>query len=98
MHNAFSYEVDVVLLIATLNIFIWQPDDGPAIPKFGEWDDSDPRSGESYTEVFNKVRADKHAAGGKSPIITTENAYYYGQRSENPKVCSFLSLCRSILH
>ncbi|KAL8201722.1 hypothetical protein R6Q57_010869 [Mikania cordata] len=65
-------------------------DDGPAIPKFGGWDDNDPTSGEGYTEVFNKVRQDKHAGGGRSPIITTDNANFYGQRNEKSKgFCCF---------
>ena len=65
----------------------WQPDDGPVIPKFGDWDDNDPTAGERYTQVFNKVREDKHAGGGgKSPMVTTENADFYGQRNESSKV------------
>lgn len=64
------------------------PDDGPVIPKFGDWDDNDPTSGERYTQVFNKVREDKHAGGGgKSPMVTTENADFYGQRNESSKGC-----------
>ncbi|KAK1411174.1 hypothetical protein QVD17_37720 [Tagetes erecta] len=62
-------------------------DDGPAIPKFGDWDDNDPTSGEGYTEVFNKARHDKHAAGGKSPMISTDSGNYYGQRNEKSKGC-----------
>lgn len=62
-------------------------DESPAIPKFGDWDDNDPRSGERYTQVFNKAREDKQAAGGKSPIITIENADFYGHRDENVKGC-----------
>nr|GEX31425.1 RPM1-interacting protein 4-like isoform X2 [Tanacetum cinerariifolium] len=63
------------------------PDDGPVIPKFGDWDDNDPTSGERYTQVFNKVREDKHGGGGKSPMVTTENADFYGQRNESSKGC-----------
>ncbi|KAK9062554.1 hypothetical protein SSX86_019741 [Deinandra increscens subsp. villosa] len=62
-------------------------DDGPAIPKFGDWDDNNPASAEQYTEVFNKARQDKHGGGGKSPIITSENANYFGQRNEKSKGC-----------
>ncbi|KAI3798146.1 hypothetical protein L1987_33415 [Smallanthus sonchifolius] len=60
-------------------------DDGPAIPKFGAWDDNDPTSGEGYTELFNKARHDKNSAGGRSPMITTENANFYGQRNKKSK-------------
>ncbi|XP_076943338.1 RPM1-interacting protein 4-like [Bidens hawaiensis] len=57
-------------------------DDRPAIPKFGDWDDSDPTSGEGYTELFNKAR---HGGGGKSPMITSEDNKFYGQRNKKSK-------------
>lgn len=33
---------------------MWQP-----IPKFGDWDESDPKAGEDYTYKFNKVKDEK---------------------------------------
>ncbi|XP_022723995.1 RPM1-interacting protein 4-like isoform X2 [Durio zibethinus] len=30
-----------------------------SIPKFGEWDETDPTSGEGYTAIFNKVKEEK---------------------------------------
>ncbi|XP_076883554.1 uncharacterized protein LOC143532368 [Bidens hawaiensis] len=58
-------------------------DDGPAIPKFGDWDDSDPTSGEGYTELFNKAR--HGGGGGKSPMITSEDNKFYGQHNKKSK-------------
>ncbi|CAI9271349.1 unnamed protein product [Lactuca saligna] len=64
-------------------------DDGPAIPKFGGWDEKDPASAEAYTHIFNKAREDRHNGGGKSPMVSTDNVDFYGQnqRSENSKGC-----------
>lgn len=33
------------------------------------------------------MREDKQSGGGKSPMITTENTEFYGQRHESSKVC-----------
>ncbi|XVF52121.1 hypothetical protein PTKIN_Ptkin04bG0239400 [Pterospermum kingtungense] len=32
-----------------------------SVPKFGEWDEADPKSGEGYTAIFNKVKEEKQA-------------------------------------
>ncbi|KAK8517264.1 hypothetical protein V6N12_032460 [Hibiscus sabdariffa] len=32
-----------------------------SVPKFGEWDETDPTSGEGFTVIFNKVKEEKHA-------------------------------------
>lgn len=73
----------------------WQDDDGPAIPKFGGWDEKDPASAEAYTHIFNKAREDRHNGGGKSPMVSTDNVDFYGQnqRSENSKVCYVDCFC-----
>lgn len=69
-------------------MMIWQPDDGTAVPVFGDWDDSDPASAEGYSHIFNKVREEKHGGGGggKSPRLNTDDSSYYGQRPEAKKV------------
>ncbi|XP_024977913.1 RPM1-interacting protein 4-like isoform X1 [Cynara cardunculus var. scolymus] len=72
-------------------------DDGPAIPKFGDWDDNDPTAGEGYTQLFNKAREDRHNGGAKSPMITIENANFYGQNrhgNDNTKGCGCFSWSR----
>ncbi|XP_054778995.1 RPM1-interacting protein 4-like isoform X2 [Prosopis cineraria] len=40
---------------------------GTAIPKFGEWDEEDPKSGESFTVIFSKLKQEKHAEPGHLP-------------------------------
>lgn len=57
-----------------------QPDRGPAVPKFGEWDETDPASAEGYTQVFNRVREEKHSETGKVPIMPTETSYSNAQK------------------
>ncbi|KAL8106167.1 hypothetical protein AgCh_029830 [Apium graveolens] len=51
------------------------PDYGPVVPKFGDWDESDPSAGEGYTHIFNKVREEKLSETGKVPIVPTETSY-----------------------
>lgn len=66
------------------------PDDSPAVPKFGDWDESDPASGEGYTQVFDRVREEKQSGTGKVPIMPTESSYSNGQKqygNDSPKGC-----------
>lgn len=44
-------------------------DKGAILPKFGEWDVSDPASGEGYTVIFDKAR-DEKKTGGAARIPT----------------------------
>ncbi|XP_062213018.1 RPM1-interacting protein 4-like isoform X2 [Phragmites australis] len=46
------------------------PDRGSAVPKFGEWDEKDPSTGEGFTGIFDKVRAEKQSGSGNAPVIT----------------------------
>ncbi|KAL7105820.1 hypothetical protein ACP275_07G069700 [Erythranthe tilingii] len=67
------------------------PDRSPAVPKFGDWDETDPASAEGYTQVFNRVREEKHSETGKVPIMPTETSYSNSQkqcRNDNSKGCS----------
>ncbi|EYU27755.1 hypothetical protein MIMGU_mgv1a017691mg, partial [Erythranthe guttata] len=38
-----------------------------SVPKFGEWDEKDPRSAEGFTVIFNKVKEEKQIAASKFP-------------------------------
>ncbi|CAN4114684.1 unnamed protein product [Withania somnifera] len=40
-----------------------------SVPKFGAWDEKDPKSGEGFTVIFNKVKEEKHIAAAKFPIV-----------------------------
>ncbi|XP_039166698.1 RPM1-interacting protein 4 [Eucalyptus grandis] len=44
----------------------------PSIPKFGAWDETDPRSGEGFTVIFSKVKEEKHNASSKIPVLPPE--------------------------
>ncbi|XAR62549.1 hypothetical protein NMG60_11017346 [Bertholletia excelsa] len=55
------------------------PDHSPAVPKFGDWDETDPASAESYTQIFNKVREEKQSGAGKVPDMATQTPSYNGQ-------------------
>ncbi|KAJ6801454.1 RPM1-interacting protein 4-like [Iris pallida] len=35
------------------------PGRGPEVPKFGEWDESDPASADDFSHIFNKVREER---------------------------------------
>ncbi|CAN4126925.1 unnamed protein product [Withania somnifera] len=40
-----------------------------SVPKFGAWDEKDPKSGEGFTAIFNKVKEEKQIAAAKFPIV-----------------------------
>eukprot|EP00268_Persea_americana_P038479 TRINITY_DN3805_c1_g1_i1.p1 TRINITY_DN3805_c1_g1~~TRINITY_DN3805_c1_g1_i1.p1 ORF type:complete len:279 (+),score=59.14 TRINITY_DN3805_c1_g1_i1:319-1155(+) len=40
-----------------------------SVPKFGAWDETDPRSGEGFTAIFNKVKEEKQIAAAKFPQV-----------------------------
>ncbi|XP_006830528.2 RPM1-interacting protein 4 [Amborella trichopoda] len=54
------------------------PDKGTAVPKFGEWDESDPASADNFTQIFNIVRKEKHT-GGKVPSMPANQSNYNDQ-------------------
>ncbi|KAI4374406.1 hypothetical protein MLD38_012407 [Melastoma candidum] len=51
-------------------------DGGVIVPRFGEWDDNDPRSGEGFTEVFNNVRRERQGieSSGTNPHANTSHS------------------------
>ncbi|XP_028064963.1 RPM1-interacting protein 4-like isoform X1 [Camellia sinensis] len=56
------------------------PDHSPAVPKFGDWDESDPASAEGYSHIFNQVREEKQSGAGKVPVMATDTSYSNGQK------------------
>ncbi|XP_056690930.1 RPM1-interacting protein 4 isoform X2 [Spinacia oleracea] len=42
------------------------PDRGASVPKFGEWDETDPSSADGFTHIFNKVKEERHGSTGDS--------------------------------
>ncbi|XP_055816263.1 RPM1-interacting protein 4-like [Solanum dulcamara] len=45
-----------------------------SVPKFGAWDEKDPKSGEGFTVIFNKVKEEKHIAAAKFPIVQPQSS------------------------
>lgn len=56
------------------------PDQGPMVPIFGDWDESNPASADGYSHIFEKVREDKQIGAGKVPAMATESSYSNNQR------------------
>ncbi|KEH22625.1 putative RIN4, pathogenic type III effector avirulence factor Avr cleavage [Medicago truncatula] len=67
------------------------PDKSAAVPKFGEWDESDPASADGYTHIFNKVREEKHVAAGNTPGTPNGRSYVIRNQPANDKAqgCCF---------
>uniref|UniRef100_A0A2P2JLL8 RPM1-interacting protein 4 n=1 Tax=Rhizophora mucronata TaxID=61149 RepID=A0A2P2JLL8_RHIMU len=66
------------------------PDKGAAVPKFGDWDESNPASADGYTHIFNKVREERQA--GMVPGVPTESPYAHVRKqppSDSTKCCCF---------
>ncbi|GLU12481.1 hypothetical protein SLE2022_291590 [Rubroshorea leprosula] len=41
----------------------------PSVPKFGAWDEADPKSGDGFTAIFNKVREEKQSPSSLFPVV-----------------------------
>ncbi|KAF5201836.1 Rpm1-interacting protein 4-like [Thalictrum thalictroides] len=74
-----------------------QPPKAASVPKFGAWDETDPRSGEGFTVIFNKMKEEKQIGSSRLPTARPEiNIYSSGQRHENSPtkvstLCAFAS-------
>lgn len=66
-------------------------DKGAAVPKFGDWDESDPTSADGYTHIFNKVLEEKHVAAGQAPGTPNGRSYVIKNQPTNDKAqgCCF---------
>ncbi|KAL5562130.1 hypothetical protein UlMin_031877 [Ulmus minor] len=67
------------------------PDHGAAVPKFGEWDETNPASADGFTHIFNKVREERQIGAGKVPG-TPEPPYSYNRKpvsDDSAKTCCF---------
>lgn len=61
------------------------PDHSAAVPKFGEWDESDPTSADGFTHVFNKVREEKMNGTGNVSAAAFRKPYYKDQKQHENK-------------
>lgn len=61
---------------------------GAAVPRFGEWDENNPSSGENYTHIFNKLHEERVTG---SPMVSGPDARpnYNIPRKEEPKCSCF---------
>ncbi|KAL3517819.1 hypothetical protein ACH5RR_020408 [Cinchona calisaya] len=68
------------------------PDRSVAVPRFGEWDDKNPQSADNYTDIFNKVRKERHTEPPNIRDDKFESSYHKTQKqnaSGNRKGCCF---------
>ncbi|KAK7287373.1 hypothetical protein RIF29_00646 [Crotalaria pallida] len=67
------------------------PDKGAAVPKFGEWDVSNPASADGYTHIFNKVREERQGGAGHTPGTPNERPRAIPRKTTDDKAqcCCF---------
>ncbi|XP_061337417.1 RPM1-interacting protein 4-like isoform X2 [Gastrolobium bilobum] len=67
------------------------PDKGAAVPKFGEWDVTNPASADGYTHIFNKVREERQGGAGQVPGTPNERPRVIRNQPSNDtaKCCCF---------
>lgn len=63
------------------------PDRGATVPKFGDWDESDPSSSENYTNIFTRVREERQTEDGSLPTGTNVSRSRNSSGAENSKRC-----------
>lgn len=66
------------------------PDHGAAVPKFGEWDETNPASADGFTHIFNKVREERQIGAGR--VGTPEPPYHHSRnpvQDDSVKGCCF---------
>ena len=51
------------------------PDKGAAVPKFGEWDETNPSSADGFTHIFNKVREERQTGAVRVPGMAVEPSH-----------------------
>lgn len=83
-------------------VYISQPDGGTVVPKFGEWDETKPETGDNFTGIFKKLQEEKHNGLGKSPghVIPPSSSYPTKRNlnsDDSAKVCMLNNLLSSFL-
>ncbi|MCH89035.1 RPM1-interacting protein 4-like, partial [Trifolium medium] len=61
------------------------PDKGAAVPKFGDWDVSNPASADGYTHIFNKVREERQGGAGHAPGTPNERPHVIRNQANSGK-------------
>ncbi|KAF8369802.1 hypothetical protein HHK36_032163 [Tetracentron sinense] len=65
------------------------PQRAASVPKFGAWDETDPKSGEGFTIIFNKVKEEKQIGAANFPTVPPQTNIYqnsHGSSSSEPKM------------
>ncbi|GMH08038.1 hypothetical protein Nepgr_009878 [Nepenthes gracilis] len=53
-------------------------DHAAAVPKFGEWDEDDPTSADGYSQIFNRVRQERHNGAAVAPSMAPNARQSHG--------------------
>ncbi|KAL1565735.1 RPM1-interacting protein 4-like [Salvia divinorum] len=61
------------------------PDNGAAVPRFGEWDENDPQAAENFTHIFNKVREERNTGAGNVSGTPRHSSYGTPRIQDQPK-------------
>ncbi|PSS24796.1 RPM1-interacting protein [Actinidia chinensis var. chinensis] len=63
-----------------------------SVPKFGVWDEKDPKSGEGFTVIFNKVKEEKQIAATKLPTVPPQPRNFEKSQKKHAgsKICCCL--------
>ncbi|KAI3988047.1 hypothetical protein MKX01_011836 [Papaver californicum] len=62
-----------------------------SVPKFGAWDETDPKSGDGFTVIFNKVKEEKQILANNFPAIRPPPTNYSKESlSKAPRRCCCL--------
>ncbi|KAF5452116.1 hypothetical protein F2P56_027149 [Juglans regia] len=59
------------------------PDHSAAVPKFGDWDESNPASAEGYTAIFNLVKQERQVEAGNAPVVGSGTPYSNGLHTQS---------------
>lgn len=58
------------------------------MPKFGEWDESDPSSADGFTHIFNKVREEKQVGSARVPNMPEQSSYRSSHKTDEKSTVS----------
>ncbi|KAK9671456.1 hypothetical protein RND81_12G031200 [Saponaria officinalis] len=61
------------------------PERGTAVPKFGEWDETDPSSADGFSHIFSKVKEERHGSVGNAPGGATQTHHSNVQKRHTSK-------------
>ncbi|XP_017700674.2 NOI-like protein isoform X2 [Phoenix dactylifera] len=65
----------------------------PSVPRFGSWDETDPKSAESFTVIFNKVKEEKQIAATKLPTLPAKTMTYPERQNNSSHASSKSKMC-----